>query len=63
MHQDMPGVEWSSMRFSSDGKVILVVANTGQIILLDAFSGNELHRLTVCCFLYIVYTLHCLIIG
>lgn len=43
----MPGIEWTGVKFSGDGKCILLSTNANQIILIDAFSGNELHRLTV----------------
>ena len=43
----MHGIEWTGVKFSSDGKCILLSTNANQIILIDAFSGNELHRLTV----------------
>jgi COMPASS component SWD2 len=46
VRQDMAGIEWTGLKFSNDGKLLLLTTNTSQIIVLDAFSGNELHRLT-----------------
>lgn len=35
------------MKFSSDGKMILLATNGGVIHLIDAFQGTQLHTFTV----------------
>lgn len=42
------GVEWTSLRFSPDGKTILICTNGNFIRLVDAFSGLHLHTVMVC---------------
>eukprot|EP00731_Ephydatia_muelleri_P034088 Em0047g7a len=46
LRQEFPGYEWTGLKFSNDGKKILVQSNMGQIKLVDAFQGHELHTLT-----------------
>ncbi|XP_031570854.1 WD repeat-containing protein 82-like [Actinia tenebrosa] len=41
--QTDPAAEWTSIKFSSDGKMVLVATNCGIIYLIDAFQGNQLH--------------------
>ena len=39
--------EWTGLKFSLDGKYILVSTNGSMIKVIDAFSGNVLHTFTV----------------
>lgn len=39
--------EWTHIKFSPNGKMILVSTNTSLILLVDAFSGVLLHTFTV----------------
>uniref|UniRef100_A0A915EXN0 WD repeat containing protein 82 n=1 Tax=Echinococcus canadensis TaxID=519352 RepID=A0A915EXN0_9CEST len=41
------GIEWTSLKFSPDGKTILICTNGNFLRLVDAFSGVHLHTLTV----------------
>ena len=41
------GFEWTHLKFSPSGKMILVSTNTSLILLVDAFSGVLLHTFTV----------------
>lgn len=43
--------EWTGLKFSNDGKLILVSTNGGALRLLDAFKGAVLHCFGVCLFL------------
>lgn len=45
--QNDPNIEWTGMKFSSDGKMILLATNGGVIHLIDAFQGTQLHTFTV----------------
>ena len=45
--QNDPNIEWTSVKFSSDGKMILLATNGGVIHLIDAFQGTQLHTFTV----------------
>lgn len=47
MRQDFASCEWTGLKFSTDGKKILISTNISQIKLIDAFQGNELHTLSV----------------
>ena len=47
VRQDFQQSEWSSLKFSYDGKKILVSTTIGQLKLVDAFQGHELHTLSV----------------
>lgn len=38
--------EWTSVKFSNDGKKILIATNIDQLKLIDAFQGHELNTLT-----------------
>ena len=40
-------MEWTGLKFSPDGKTILLSTNGGVIRLVDAFHGNPTHSLTV----------------
>ena len=40
-------MEWTAIKFSNDGKKILIGMSMGQLKLLDAFLGHELNTLTV----------------
>lgn len=46
VRQDFQQSEWSSLKFSYDGKKILVSTTIGQLKLVDAFQGHELHTLS-----------------
>ena len=39
--------QWTHLKFSPNGKMILVSTNTSLILLVDAFSGVLLHTFTV----------------
>ena len=41
------GTEWTNLKFSNDGKMILLSTNAGAIYLIDAFQGSQLHTFTV----------------
>lgn len=41
--QNDPNIEWTGVKFSSDGKMILLATNGGVIHLIDAFQGTQLH--------------------
>lgn len=41
------GIEWTGLKFSPDGKTILVSTNGSMIKLIDAFNGNVLHSFVV----------------
>jgi hypothetical protein len=43
----MSGTEWTNLKFSNDGKMILLSTNAGAIYLIDAFQGSQLHTFTV----------------
>ena len=45
--QNDPNIEWTGVKFSSDGKMILLSASGGIIHLIDAFQGTQLHTFTV----------------
>ena len=47
VRQDYAGCEWTGLKFSNDGKKILVSTNLAQLKLVDAFQGHELNTLTV----------------
>ena len=40
--------EWTSLKFSADGKTILLTTNGNIIRLIDAFTGQLKHTLSVC---------------
>ncbi|EDO40534.1 predicted protein, partial [Nematostella vectensis] len=44
--QTDPNIEWNSIKFSYDGKMILLSTNGGSIYLIDAFQGTQLHAFT-----------------
>ncbi|XP_068720349.1 WD repeat-containing protein 82-like [Montipora capricornis] len=44
--QNDPNIEWTGVKFSSDGKMILLATNGGVIHLIDAFQGTQLHAFT-----------------
>ena len=48
VRQDYAGCEWTGLKFSNDGKRILILTNIGQLKLVDAFQGHELNTLSVC---------------
>lgn len=39
--------EWTGLKFSNDGKLILLSTNGGAVRLLDAFKGAVLHSFGV----------------
>ena len=45
--QNEPNIEWTGVKFSSDGKMILLSASGGVIHLIDAFQGTQLHTFIV----------------
>ena len=45
--QNDPNIEWTGVKFSSDGKMILLSASGDVIHLIDAFQGTQLHTFTV----------------
>lgn len=47
VRQDFAGCEWMGLKFSTDGKKILISTNISQIKLIDAFHGDELFTLQV----------------
>ena len=40
-------MEWTSIKFSNDGKKILIGMSIAQLKIIDAFQGHELNTLTV----------------
>lgn len=40
-------MSWRSLKFSPNGKQILITADNGELYILDAFSGQPLHKLNV----------------
>lgn len=46
VRQDYTSCEWTGLKFSGDGKRILVSTNVSQLKLIDAFQGHELNTLT-----------------
>lgn len=40
------GIEWTGLKFSPDGKTILVSTNGSMIKLIDAFDGHVIHSFT-----------------
>ncbi len=47
VRQDFAGTEWTGLKFSGDGKKLLISMNIGQLKLVDSFNGQELATLTV----------------
>ena len=47
VRQDYAGSEWTGLKFSNDGKRILISTNIAQLKLVDAFQGHELNTLSV----------------
>lgn len=41
-------IEWTGLKFSPDGKYILISTNGSMIKLVDAFTGLLVHTFTVC---------------
>lgn len=41
------GLMWKSLKFSPNGKQILITTNMEELYILDAFSGQPLHKLTL----------------
>jgi COMPASS component SWD2 len=40
-------IEWTGLKFSPDGKYVLISTNGSVIKLVDSFTGNLLHTFTV----------------
>jgi COMPASS component SWD2 len=40
--------EWTNLKFSADGKTIMLTTNGNIIRLIDAFTGQLKHTLSVC---------------
>lgn len=56
VRQDYASCEWTGLKFSNDGKKILISTNISQIRLLDAFQGHELYTLGVSiCLMFDIY--------
>lgn len=49
------GIEWTGLKFSPDGKTILVSTNGSMIKLIDAFDGHVIHTFTVNKFVFKVF--------
>lgn len=49
------GCEWTGLKFSPDGKTILLSTNGSVIRLIDAFHGNPLQTFSVCPQVYFLY--------
>lgn len=47
VRQEHPNCEWTGVKFSSDGKKILISTTIGQLKLIDAFQGHEISTLQV----------------
>ena len=47
VRQEHPSCEWTGVKFSSDGKKILISTTIGQLKLIDAFQGHEISTLQV----------------
>lgn len=47
VRQDYAACEWTGVKFSNDGKKILISTSIGQLKVIDAFQGHELNTLTV----------------
>lgn len=47
VRQEYGDCEWTGLKFSNDGKKILISTSIGQLKLIDAFQGHELNTLTV----------------
>ena len=47
VRQDFANCEWTGLKFSSDGKKMLISTTISQIKLLDAFQGDVIHTLSV----------------
>lgn len=43
---NVSGAEWTNLKFSNDGKMMLLSTNAGVIHLIDAFQGSQLHIFT-----------------
>eukprot|EP00124_Ichthyophonus_hoferi_P000959 Ihof_evm6s42 gene=Ihof_evmTU6s42 len=41
-----PSYEWVDMQFSTDGKALLISTDGPELLIVDAFKDNVLHRLT-----------------
>lgn len=42
--------DWTGLKFSNDGKQILISTNGGMICILNAFTGDVMHKFTVSAF-------------
>lgn len=42
-----PDITWKSLKFSPNGKQILITTDREEYFLLDAFSGHPLHKLSI----------------
>lgn len=47
VRQEYAGCEWTGLKFSNDGKKILISTSIGQLKLVDAFHGQVLNTLIV----------------
>jgi len=43
----LANLTWKSLKFSPNGKQILITTNFEELYILDAFSGQPLHKLTI----------------
>ncbi|CRK91059.1 CLUMA_CG004747, isoform A [Clunio marinus] len=44
-HEKLPGVEWTSLKYSNDGKLLMVTTNFKRVIIFCAETLDELHNL------------------
>ena len=44
--------DWTGIKFSPDGKLIVISTNGSVVRLIDAFQGTPLQNFTVCFFEY-----------
>ena len=58
MQQDKD-CDWTGLKFSPDGKLILISTNGQVIRLIDAFQGTPLQSFTVNTFVIILYNVEC----
>ncbi|VDN57428.1 unnamed protein product [Dracunculus medinensis] len=45
LENDGTGGDWTGLKFSPDGKMIMIISNSANIILIDSFKGTVIHTL------------------
>ena len=45
VRQNYSGCEWTRLKFSNDGKKILISINIGHLKVVDTFQGHELNTI------------------